>query len=74
MAGCACALWLKYRILHPSLAAASHTARVLYPSLNMHPQRLDGIVILDTQHVDVRQSHQQLTNADRVRFHRSSPI
>jgi hypothetical protein len=40
----------------------------------MDPQRLIRIEVVDPQHVDIRQAHQQLTHTDRVRFHRGSPI
>jgi hypothetical protein len=40
----------------------------------MNPERLCQGVVVDAEDVDVTESDQQLTDADRVRFHRGSPI
>jgi hypothetical protein len=40
----------------------------------MDPDRLITATVDHAQHVDLGQSHEQLTDADRVRLHRGPPI
>jgi len=40
----------------------------------MGPERLCWVAVVDAEDVDVTESDQQFTDADRVRFHRGSPI
>jgi hypothetical protein len=60
--------------LDPSHPPTPPTRRAAQPALDMDPDRLITATVDHAQHVDLGQSHEQLTDADRVRLHRGPPI
>gem|GEM_PF-2869721 len=58
--------------VRPQQPAATITARSRCPPTGMHPQRQPTSSV-DADHLNIAQSHQQLTNTYRVNFHRDPP-
>ena len=40
----------------------------------MHSQRLVNAFVINAEHFDITESHQQLAHAHRVAFHRDPPV
>ena len=57
----------------PHRSATAPTGRPRRPQTHMHPQRRARRVV-DAEHLHIAQSHQQLTHAHRVNFHRDPPV
>ena len=60
-------------LLDPSTTTTPGTPWPRPAGLNMHPHRITRHII-DTEDVDVGKADEQLTDTDRVRLHRGSPI
>ena len=59
--------------VRPQRPVATIAVRSRYTPADMNPQRVTSLVV-NANHPHIAQPHQQLTNTDRVKFHRDSPV